>query len=156
MRQRNLFISHSWSYGDAYDKLCKLLDGAPRFSYRNYSVPKDDPVHDAPNADALREAIKNQMVFCEVVLIMAGKYATYSKWIEREIRLAKKHFDKPIVAIRPWASEQVSSVVADNANILVSWNTNSIVSAIRELRPLTLVKELQIERSPRWQKKSIH
>jgi hypothetical protein len=135
MRTRNLFISHSWTYGDAYEKLVKLLDAAPRFSYRNYSVPKDDPVHDAPDMAALYEAIKQQMVFCEVVLVMAGKYATYSKWIQREIRIAKQDYSKSIVAIRPWANEQVSSVVSDNADRLVGWNTDSIVGAIRELAP---------------------
>jgi hypothetical protein len=135
LKTRNLFISHSWTYGDAYEKLVMLLDAAPNFVYRNYSVPKDDPVHNAPNTEALYKAIKNQMVFCEVVLIMAGKYATYSKWIQREIQIAKKDYSKPIVAIRPWASEQVSSVVVDNADRLVNWNTDSIVSAIRELAP---------------------
>jgi hypothetical protein len=135
LKSRNLFISHSWAYGDAYDKLIDLLDAAPNFVYRNYSVPKDDPVHNAPNIDALHRAIKNQMVFCDVVLIMAGKYATYSKWIQREIQIAKKEYDKPIVAIRPWANEQVSSVVSEAADLLVGWNTNSIVAAIRELDP---------------------
>jgi len=75
------------------------------------------------------------MVFCDVVLIMAGKYATYSKWIEREIKIAKTEYSKPIVAIRPWASEQVSSVVSGAADRLIGWNTSSIVSAIRELDP---------------------
>ena len=135
LKSRSLFISHSWSYGDAYEKLVALLDAAPNFQYKNYSVPKNDPVHNAPNADALYKAIKNQMVFCDVVLIMAGKYATYSKWIEREIQIAKKDFSKPIVGIRPWANEQVSSVVSNAADRLVSWNTSSIVSAIRELDP---------------------
>lgn len=135
LRQRNLFISHSWTYSNAYESLVSLLDQAPNFIYRNYSVPKDDPVHNAPNAAALYDAIKNQMVFCEVVLIMAGKYATYSKWIQREIQIAKEDYSKPIVAIRPWANEQVSSVVAEVADRLVSWNTNSIVTAIREVAP---------------------
>ena len=135
LRQRNLFISHSWEYGDAYEKLVALLDAAPNFIYRNYSVPKDDPVHNAPNVNALYQAIKNQMVFCEVVLIMAGKYATYSKWIQREIQIAKNDYNKPIVAIRPWANEQVSSVVSDAADRLVNWNTSSIVTAIREVAP---------------------
>jgi len=97
LKSRSLFISHSWSYGDAYKKLVDLLDAAPNFQYKNYSVPKDDPVHNAPNAEALYKAIKNQMVFCDVVLIMAGKYATYSKWIEREIQIAKRDYRKPIV-----------------------------------------------------------
>src|SRR5437667_4715746 len=119
LKSRSLFISHSWSYGDAYDRLVDLLDAAPNFQYRNYSVPKDDPVHNAPDAEALHKAIKNQMVFCDVVLIMAGKYATYSKWIQREIQIAKREFSKPIVAIRPWANEQVSSVVSEAADRLV-------------------------------------
>lgn len=133
LKSRNLFISHSWSYGDAYEKLVALLDAAPNFQYKNYSVPKDDPVHNAPNVEALYKAIKNQMVFCDVVLIMAGKYATYSKWIQREIQIAKRDYSKPIVAIRPWANEQVSSVVSEAADRLVGWNTSSIVSAIREV-----------------------
>lgn len=135
LKSRSLFISHSWSYGDAYEKLVAFLDSAPNFQYKNYSVPKNDPVHNAPNLAALYEAIKKQMVFCDVVLIMAGKYATYSKWIQREIQIAKQDYSKPIVAIRPWANEQVSSVVSDSADRLVGWNTNSIVTAIRELDP---------------------
>jgi len=55
--------------------------------------------------------------------------------VQREIRIAKQDYSKPIVAIRPWANEQVSSVVSDNADRLVGWNTDSIVSAIRELAP---------------------
>ena len=135
LKSRSLFISHSWSYSDGYEKLVALLDAAPDFRYKNYSVPKNDPVHNAPNVEALYNAIKNQMVFCDVVLIMAGKYATYSKWIQREIQIAKKDYSKPIVAIRPWANEQVSSVVSEAADRLVGWNTSSIVSAIRELDP---------------------
>jgi hypothetical protein len=75
------------------------------------------------------------MQWAEVVVIMAGKYATFSKWIQREIRIAKSEFSKPILAVRPWANAQVSSVVRDNADKLVGWNTNSIVAAIRELAP---------------------
>jgi len=135
LKSRNLFISHSWSYTNAYEKLVDFLDAAPNFQYSNYSVPKNDPVHNAPNVEALYDAIKNKMRFCDVVLIMAGKYATYSKWIQREIQIAKTDFSKPVVAIRPWANLQVSSVVSDAADKLVGWNTNSIVSAIRELDP---------------------
>jgi hypothetical protein len=135
LKSRSLFISHSWAYTDAYEKLVALLDAAPNFQYKNYSVPRNDPVHNAPTTEALYKAIKNQMVFCDVVLIMAGKYATYSAWIDREIQIAKKDFSKPIVGVRPWANTQVSSVVSNAADRLVNWNTNSIVSAIRELAP---------------------
>ena len=131
----NLFISHSWSYTDAYEKLCALLDKADNFSYKNYSVPKDDPVHDADNMQELYDAIKAQIAPCHIVIIMAGKYATYSKWIKREIKIAKSEFSnpKPILGVKPWANTQVSSVVSDNADKLAGWNTSSIVAAIREI-----------------------
>ena len=131
----NLFISHSWTYSDAYEKFCGLLDKAANFSYKNYSVPKDDAVHDADNVQELYDAIKAQMSACHIVIIMAGKYATYSKWIKREIKIAQAEFEnpKPLLGVKPWATTQVSSAVSENADDLVAWNTNSIVKAIREL-----------------------
>lgn len=135
LKSRNLFISHSWSYGDAYDKLITMLNNASNFTYRDYSVPRNDPIHNAPNEAALQEAIKRQMRFCDVVLIMAGKYATYSKWIKKEISIAKDDFSKPIVAICPWGNEQISTVVSEAADRLVGWNTSTIVAAIREMDP---------------------
>lgn len=130
----NLFISHSWAYGDAYEKLVKMLNEAPRFDYRNYSVPKDDPVHNANNATALREAIKGQMQPAGVILIMAGKYATYSKWINEEIVLAKSGFTtkKPVLEIAAFGAQQISSTVRDAADEIVKWQSSSIVSAIRK------------------------
>ena len=43
----NICISHSWSYNSQYIGLRNLLNSAPNFTYRDYSVPKDDPIHNA-------------------------------------------------------------------------------------------------------------
>lgn len=131
----NLFISHSWAYGDAYEKLTKMLDEANYFSYRNHSVPKSNPIHNANSQAALRQAIQNKMNGCHAILIMAGVYSTYSKWINEEIVLANNGFSKPkpIIAIQPWDAKKTSTVVRDNASIVVGWNTNSIVSGIRKV-----------------------
>lgn len=134
MRQYSIFISHSWAYGDAYDKLIKMLNDDPRFNFKDYSVPKDDPIHNAPNARLLEEAIERQMRFCDVVIILAGVYASYSKWIDKEIALAQAYASpKPILAIEPWGSEKTSTTVKNNADKIVKWSTSSIVSGIREL-----------------------
>ena len=127
-----LFISHSWTYSDAYEKLVNMLDTASYFDYRNYSVPKNDPIHNAPSTAKLREAIRMQMQPASCVLILAGVYATYSKWINIEIELAQS-MGKPIIAIEPWGSEKTSLVVKKAANRVVGWNTNSIVRAIKEI-----------------------
>ena len=126
----HLFISHSWTYSDAYDKLVKLLDEANNFDYKNYSVPKDDPIHDADNTKELKEAIREQMKHASRVLILAGVYATYSKWINIEIDLASE-MRKKIIAVEPWGAERTSKVVKDNADYIVKWNTSSIVNAIK-------------------------
>ena len=126
----NLFISHSWSYPTTYDGLVSLLDAKPYFSYKNYSVPKDDPIHNAGNEVQLRSAIKAQMQPASCVLILAGVYGTYSKWINIEIDLAKQ-LGKRVIAIEPWGAEKTSTVVKDAADEVVKWNTDAIVKAIR-------------------------
>ena len=126
----NLFISHSWSYSDAYEKLTAMLTAKPYFNYKDYSVPKDDPIHNTYNDYQLREAIRKQMQPASCVLIMVGVYATYRKWINIEIELAKS-MDKKIIAIEPWGSERTSLTVKNAADVIVKWNTDSIVSAIR-------------------------
>lgn len=126
----NIFISHSWSYSDTYEGLVALLDSKPFFEYRNYSVPKDDPIHHVSNNQQLREAIRRQMQPASCVLILAGVYSTYSKWINEEISLAQS-MGKKIIAIEPWGSERTSAVVKNAADVIVKWNTDSIVKAIR-------------------------
>ena len=132
---KNLFISHSWRYGDHYDRLIALLKQRSYFAFKDYSVPKDDPVHNAPNKAALKAAIKNHMQPCHVILIMAGVYSTHSKWINIEIDLAKNGFtsSKPILAIKPRGNTRISSRVRDAADEIVNWNTESVVGAIRRL-----------------------
>ncbi|MGP1577162.1 MAG: TIR domain-containing protein [Treponema sp.] len=125
----NLFISHSWNYENHYNNLVDLLDKKEGFEYKNYSVPKDDPIHNAKSTKDLKEAIKAQMRPASCILILAGVYASYSKWINIEIELAKE-LNKKIIAIEPFGSKRTSQVVKDNADSIVRWNTNSIVDAI--------------------------
>lgn len=132
MRTYNLFISHSWTYSNAYNNLIGLLRGRGYFSFKNYSVPRDDPIHNASTDAELREAIRRHMAPCSVILIMAGVYASYSKWINKEIELAKVA-SKPIIAILPWGSVSTSIPVKQAAARIVGWNTDSVVKAIREL-----------------------
>lgn len=127
----NLFISHSWNYSNAYDCLLKLLDKKWSFQYKNYSVPKDDPIHHAANDRQLRRAIREQMQHASCILILVGVYASYSKWINVEIELAEE-LGKKIIAIEPFGAEKTSIAVKRHADRIVKWNTESIVNAIKE------------------------
>lgn len=135
MKTYNLFISHSWSYSDNYEKLIAMLKAAPRFTFRDYSVPRNDPIHTRGTDKELHAAICNQMRPCHIMIIMSGVYATYSKWINNEVKIAQNKFanPKPILAIRPWAQERYSSVAQECANGICGWNTSSIIAKIREL-----------------------
>ena len=135
MKTYNLFVSHSWRYSDSYERLINLLNERRYFSFKDYSVPPDDPIHNARNQKELREAIRRQMAPCHVVVVMAGVYATYSKWINIELDLAKNAFrsDKPVLAVRPRGNERISDTVREAADRVVGWNTESIVKAIRAL-----------------------
>ena len=125
----NLFISHSWTYSNGYEGLVDILDKSG-LDYRNYSVPKDDPIHNAANEKQLEDAIDQQIAPCSCVLILAGVYATYSRWINKEIKIATK-YNKPIIAIAPWGSERISQKVKESATEIVRWQTSSIKDAIQ-------------------------
>lgn len=126
----HLFISHSWTYGDAYEKLLEMINQDNNFLFRDYSVPRNDPIHNAPYDYQLRAAIRNQMQHASCVLVLAGVYSTYSKWINIELDLARA-MGKKIIAIEPWGAERTSVVVKQYADVIVKWQTSSILKAIR-------------------------
>jgi UDP-N-acetylglucosamine 2-epimerase len=129
LRTYDLFISHAWSYGEDYYRIVEMLDAAPNFSWRNFSVPEDDPLHGG-SARQLREGLDRQMRRVHVVLVLSGVYATHSGWMQEELAIAEA-YDKPIVGIFPRASQRASAAVQDAASEMVGWNTASIVDAIR-------------------------
>lgn len=120
----NLFISHSWNYSDDYLRLKSLLENRGYFNFRNYSVESDEPKNNWVE-------IENSIKWSSIVIVIAGVYASYSPSIKREIRLAKRH-SKPTLAIIPWGSDR-SSDLRSECERVVRWNTESIVSVIREL-----------------------
>lgn len=129
----DLFVSHAWFYSKGYNRLIELLDEANNFKYRNYSVPKHDPVID-PDTEvgktALIKALDAQIKPVNIVLVMAGMYASYCYWIQKEIEIAQK-YNKPIVGLIPWGQVKTPTNVQGVALDMINWNTSSIVAAIR-------------------------
>lgn len=131
MKKYRLFISHSWKYSEAYNKIIEKLSNCD-FDYYDHSVPKDDPIHTSGTDKELREAIDAKIKGCSCVIILAGVYSTYSKWINIEIEIAKK-YGKPIIAVEHWDASRVSQVVRGNADRVIGWNSSSLCRAIKEL-----------------------
>ena len=126
-----IFISHSWAYSDAYEKIVKFLDDND-VDYYNHSVPKDDPVHTNGTDKQLKEKIDAKIKGCSGVIILAGVYASYSKWIDKEIDISSD-YSKPIIAVEPWGSEKTSKRVKDAADKIVKWNGKSVADAVKKL-----------------------
>ena len=85
-----IFISHSWAYSSDYDKIDSFLHQEGIYFY-NHSVPKSDPIHTNGTDKQLSDAIEAKIKGCSCVIILAGVYSTYSKWINKEIEMAKKY-----------------------------------------------------------------
>lgn len=137
-RQIHVFISHAWAYSDHYDTLSdwifgeKWSVGQASLDFRDFSIPKDNPIHNAANAQQLQDAIFNQIARSHVIVIPSGMYANHSKWIQKEIKGAKA-YEKPILAVNPWGQQKKAGVVLDNANDGVGWNKKPVISAIWNL-----------------------
>jgi len=134
LKTYDLFISHAWKYNQDYYRLEEFLRTASYFKWRNYSVPTHDPLID-PNTSIgkqkLTAMLDNQVRPVNCVLILAGMYAAHSDWIQTEIQIAK-NYRKPIVGIIPWGQINTPVSVRNAADIMVGWNTTSIIDAIRQ------------------------
>lgn len=137
-RQIHVFISHAWAHSHHYGTLASwIFDenwsyGQASLDFRNFSVPKDNPIHNVGSTKELTDAIFNQIARSHVIVIPSGMYATHSKWIKKELDGAKA-YRKPILAVNPRGQERKAGIVLNNANIGVGWNKQSVVKAIWQL-----------------------
>lgn len=130
LRTYNIFISHSWSYSDDYVRLVDLINSAPNFSWKNYSVSLDDPLAGG-SKKKLADEIDKQIRLASVVLVISGMYVSYREWIQFEIDLSDQ-YNKPIIGVQPWGSVNTPAAVTRSAVEVVGWNTNSIIGSIRK------------------------
>lgn len=119
MRTFNLFIGRFRAYFNAYRYLLRPPDKRPhfRFSTRERSDKYD------------RKRLRN------VTPVPATVYSGCDDWTGKEIEIAKRRFsaEKPIVATRPRGSGRISTLVGNDAGLIVGRNAGSVVSARRRL-----------------------
>ena len=126
----NVFISHSWAYIDDLKKLRNLLNNRGYFNVEFEEATPDEPI-DSENAEYIKRRLREKIRNSDIVLGIAGIYASYSDWMEWELDTAIKN-DIPIVGVIPWGQERISQVVYSRSKEDVNWNTESIVKAIRK------------------------
>ena len=135
LRQYNIFISHAWAYDEHYQRLENLLSAYPNFKIVNYSAPKTKPLFspdDPVSQKELKAAITEKIKHAQIVIIISGMWTDYRKWIQYEIDEALR-MGKPILSVKPHGHQRMPGDVEEYSNRIVNWNSNSIITAIREM-----------------------
>lgn len=125
-----IFISHSWRHSDDLINLRNLLNKRGYFNVEFQEASQNEPINSS-NAPYIKSVLKNRIESSDIVLAIAGVYASYSDWIAWELETADG-ISKPIVGVAPYGQERVSTTVQNHSVADVRWNTESIVAAIRE------------------------
>jgi hypothetical protein len=128
-REYKIFISHSWSYSDDLESLRKLLNERGYFNVEFQEASQNEPINSA-NAPYVKSVLKNRILNSDIVLAIAGMYASYSDWIAWELETSNNNLI-PIVGVIPRGQERISATVSQYSKTDVRWNTESIVEAIR-------------------------
>lgn len=129
-KEYHIFISHSWTYPDDLKNLRKLLNERGYFNVEFEEASADEPIN-STNAVYIKNRLKQKISNSNIVLGIAGIYASYSEWMTWELDKALE-LNIPIVGIAPWGQERVSKTVSDKAIEVVRCNTERIVEAIRK------------------------
>jgi len=129
-KTRMLFISHAWAYEEHYNKIVEWFNSDLLFSWKNCSVPSDDALPDKTKK-GLAEGIRRQISPAQGVIVIAGMYAAHSDWIDYEIDEAIR-MEKTIIGVYPRGQQRAPKKIQDAAKVMVNWNSNSIIQAVKE------------------------
>lgn len=125
-----IFVSHSWAHSDDLTALQTLLNGRGYFNVEFTEASKDVPIN-SENATYVKSRLKNKIINSDIVLALAGVYASHSDWMIWELDTAVSN-NIPIVGVIPRGQERISQEVYNRSKEDVRWNTESIVEAIRK------------------------
>lgn len=124
-----IFISHSWSYSSDLEALRNLLNSRGYFNVEFTEASKDVPINSS-DATYIKARLRAKILSSDVVLALAGIYASHSEWMPWELDTAKS-LNVPIIGVIPRGQDRISQEVNSRSVVDVNWNTESIVDAIR-------------------------
>ncbi|EJL6583437.1 TIR domain-containing protein [Vibrio vulnificus] len=124
-----IFVSHSWDHSDDLVRLRNLLNQRGYFNVEFKEVSKFEPI-DSANATYIKSRLKAKILESDIVIGLAGVYASHSDWMEWELDTALYN-GLPIIGVIPYGNTRSSTMVTSRSKTDVRWNTESIVSAIR-------------------------
>ena len=128
-KEYKIFVSHSWTYHSDLEALRSLLNSRGYFNVEFTEASKDVPIN-SQIATYVKARLRAKIFSSDIVLALAGIYASHSDWMIWELDTAKS-LEIPIIGIIPSGQERISQQVFTRSIVDVRWNTESIVEAIR-------------------------
>lgn len=128
-KEYKVFISHSWDHGDVLQNLKNLINGRGYFPAEYTQVEKHCPIN-SDLAWVIKANITKRLEESDIVLAIAGVYASYSDWMQWEMDKAKE-LGLRVIGVIPRGQERISQEVYSRSVVDVHWNADSIVDAIR-------------------------
>lgn len=125
----SLFISHSWDHDDVLQELKSLLNSRGYFPAEYTQIEKDCPIN-SERAAVIKANITKRLEQSDVVLAIAGIFASHSDWMQWEMDKAKE-LGLKVIGVIPRGQERISQEVYSRSVTDVRWNADSIVEAIR-------------------------
>jgi len=129
-KEYKIFISHSWQYTDTLESLRKLINARAYFSATYEESTKDKPIN-SEDENYVKRRLAQKIGNSEIILALAGVYASHSSWMEWELDKAIE-LGVPIVGVIPNGQERISAIVSSRSIADVRWTTESIIAAIRK------------------------
>lgn len=124
-----VFISHSWDHNKVLQDLKDLIDGRGYFPAEYTQIEKTCPIN-SDLAWVIKANITKRLESSDIVLAIAGIFASHSEWMQWEMDKAKE-IGLKIIGIVPRGQERISQEVLYRSVVDVRWNADSIVDAIR-------------------------
>ncbi|PML25636.1 hypothetical protein BCT82_12085 [Vibrio breoganii] len=125
-----VFISHSWDHSADLQGLRNLLNERGYFNIEFKEVSRSEPINSI-NASYVKARLKEKILSSDIVIGLAGVYASHSSWMEWELDTALSN-GVPIIGVIPRGQVRSSTTVTSRSRVDVRWSTESIVSAIRD------------------------
>lgn len=126
----SLFISHSWDHDDVLQNLKSLLNSRGYFPAEYTQIEKDCPIN-SDRAWVVKANITKRLEQSDVVLAIAGVFASHSDWMQWEMDKAQE-LGLKVIGVVPRGQEHISQEVYNRSIEDVRWNADSIVDAIRK------------------------
>ena len=133
MATYSIFLSHSWVEQDGVERITSLLESyrikTGDFSYEYYSVSKDDPSQFLPSNKALQQSIEEKMKHCGCLVILAGVFAEFKRFINLELDAAKA-MNIPVIVVEAADPKYTSHQEKRAAVAKIGWSDTELGDAI--------------------------